>query len=88
MTDTVCYVAQCTQCPASYRVSEMASNRAKAKAKQRNREVWMQHHTDTVGHPRFEITDERHRHVICRRSSEDDPQLELADDPNFSTIRV
>lgn len=88
MTDTVEYVAACTQCAACYRVSELASNRSKSRAKARNREVWMQHHTDTVGHPRFEITDIRARHVICRRSSETDPQLVLADDPNFSTFTL
>lgn len=88
MSDTVEYVAQCTSCPARYVTSEMASKRKMVTAKVNNRAVWMQHHTDMTGHPRFEITDIRARHVICRRSSDTDPQLVLADDPNHSLIRL
>lgn len=88
MSDVLEYTAYCTACPAVYRVSEPAANRKRAAAKARNREVWMQTHCDTTGHARFEISDQRHRHVIMRRTSDADPQLTIVDDPDLTLLEI
>lgn len=93
MTDTLEYTAQCTACPARYVVAEPAQNRKRAAAKVRNREVWMQHHTDTAKHTRFEISDMRHRHVIMRWTPSDgtapvDPQMSIAEDDDYELLEI
>ena len=87
MGETVVLSAQCTGCDARFVVRMPAAERKQRKAHEGNRLVWMQSHADKHSHPRFEITDARIWHVINRIGA-GHAQLELADDPLYSEIRI
>jgi hypothetical protein len=79
--------AQCTGCGAAFDETIPGNQRSLQKRFKAQREIWMDSHAATSGHPRFEVSECASRHVIVRIVGTH-AQLSLADDPLYDEIHV